>query len=383
MTRLILLFSIFIIYSFDSIAGSHWIRLVPPASNDTQQGFIRITNPSSSLTATVSIYGVDDDGNASGVLTFELAPLNTRSFNSSDLENGNQTKGLSAGFGDGIGNWQVNVYSALSLNVLGFIRTTSGFMTAIHDNAASVSNIIHTISVFNPASNTNQVSRLRISNLNSQQSSFTITGIDDNGLTLTSGVTFNLNGYQSIELTSQDLEVGNSDVGLTGSLGDGVGKWRLQVTSTRPSNVMSLLEAPGGYLSNLSSVSEEPDGFNFLSCADIDGARIFSGEDSPVYLGFFGSDFASNSVNNQFGTYGSDFQSDSIRNSFGNYGSEFATYSHLNSFSLSYPIVVKNGKSLFNLTSNSFVLNSFSLAFIDESCSFFSSSASSAFAVPK
>jgi len=42
-----------------------------------------------------------------------------------------------------------------------------------------------------------------------------------------------------------------------------------------------------------------------LTCADLDGAYVVAHDDT--YLGFFGSQFASDSINNQFGTYGNEF----------------------------------------------------------------------------
>ena len=62
-----------------------------------------------------------------------------------------------------------------------------------------------------------------------------------------------------------------------------------------------------------------------LTCADLEGAYVFSQESTPVYLGFFGSQFASESINNSFGEFGSEFSSLSVRNDFGAYGSEFRT----------------------------------------------------------
>ena len=57
-------------------------------------------------------------------------------------------------------------------------------------------------------------------------------------------------------VTAQDLENGNSDLGLVGALGDGTGKWRLQVSSDVALQVQSLLDTPTGFLTNLSRASE-------------------------------------------------------------------------------------------------------------------------------
>lgn len=116
------------------------------------------------------------------------------------------------------------------------------------------------------------------------------------------------------------------------------------------------------------------------SCADLDGASVFSSEDRPLYLGFFGNDFARDSINNDFGDFGSEFSSTSVRNSFGNYGNDFSSVSANNNFATRPPKIVKNGKHLAYLSTNQFLdWTSFSLAIIDQSCTFFASRASPQF----
>ena len=51
-------------------------------------------------------------------------------------------------------------------------------------------------------------------------------------------------------MTAQNLEQG--DARFSGLLGDGTGKWRLEVSSDQPIQVMSLLRSPRGNITNLS-----------------------------------------------------------------------------------------------------------------------------------
>jgi len=104
-----------------------------------------------------------------------------------------------------------------------------------------------------------------------------------------------------------------------------------------------------------------------LTCSDIDGAYILSQESSATYLGFFGSVYAADSVENPYGQFGSQYQSASIRNPYGNYGSQYAQYSVANPFSLTPPIVFRSGQPIFYLTTNA-TLGGVSLAQIDEAC---------------
>lgn len=112
-----------------------------------------------------------------------------------------------------------------------------------------------------------------------------------------------------------------------------------------------------------------------LTCSQLDGAVVMSGEPTPVYLGFFGNSFASESIMNQFGTYGSRFSINSVRNQFGSYGGQFSLYSANNQFSSTPPPrIYKNGQFLAYLTTNNLRLPSVTLAQIDNSCTFFSTS---------
>jgi len=111
-----------------------------------------------------------------------------------------------------------------------------------------------------------------------------------------------------------------------------------------------------------------------LTCTDLDGAYIYSQEATPVYLGFFGSQFAADSIMNEFGTYGSQFNSLSVRNEFGTYGSSFSTYSANNNLTSTPPRIFKNGALIGYLTTNSLIVGGVSLADIDSSCTFYSTS---------
>ena len=55
---------------------------------------------------------------------------------------------------------------------------------------------------------------------------------------------------QSRTFSAWDLESGGGD--LQGALGDGAGKWQLEVASAQPIAAMGLLESPTGHLTNLS-----------------------------------------------------------------------------------------------------------------------------------
>lgn len=84
---------------------------------------------------------------------------------------------------------------------------------------------------FNPASNADQLSYLRISNTSSTAGKITVDGICDNGVASKTPASFNLDAGKSVLLTSIDIEVGNAAKGMGNGLGScNGGKYRLSVT---------------------------------------------------------------------------------------------------------------------------------------------------------
>ena len=179
-------------------------------------------------------------------------------FNSDDLENGNAEKGLSDGVGAGEGAWRLQLSSELDIEVLSYIRTTDGFLTAMHDTVPSAGGR-HRVAFFNPGSNASQVSWLRLVNPGEEAAEVSIVGVDDQGESPGSEVTTTIPAGASRTYTAADLESGGE--GLEGALGDGEGKWRLLVESAQPIVAIGLLSNSVGHLSNLSTApGREPQG---------------------------------------------------------------------------------------------------------------------------
>jgi len=368
-----------------ALANNITLNYVPPASNADQQGFIRIANETSTQ-ASVTILPIDDAGNIKAALNIVLSANETRTLNSTDIESGNGSKGVPVGTGQGVGNWRFAISSVSQISAMGLVRSPSGFLNSIHDIAPNyLSATLHEVGMFNPAKNVNQQSKLRLSDNSGAPNTFVITGVDDSGRNA-GNLSITVPAFATATLTSVDLEQGNAELGLTGALGAGAGKWRLVISSTQSASVLGLMELPGGYISNISSLANPPaatssSSNNSVTCTDLDGASVFSQEEIPVYLGFMGSSFASSSINNLFGSFGSQFGSNSIRNQFSTYGSQFGLYSANNSLSTSPPVFVKNGKILAFLSTNTTLASMpvVSLAVIDSKCSFSAASPAKAF----
>ena len=237
-----------------TVQGPARVALFPSASDPLgREGFVRVINRSGEA-GEVSVEAIDDSGAVLGTAVLSIAGNATAHFNSSDLEDGNPDKGLSGGVGSGEGNWRLLLDSELEFEVLSYIRTGDGFLTAMHDVAPSVGGA-YRVAIFNPARNPHQVSGLRLVNPGDEDAEVTIEGTDDSGASSASEVSFGIPAGKSITLPALELEKGGE--GLVGRLGEGMGKWRLRVQSDRPIVVMSLLESPTGHLTNLSTVPDQ------------------------------------------------------------------------------------------------------------------------------
>ena len=144
----------------------HRVGLLPAAARWTgekgYQGFVRVINRSDD-DGEVRIDAYDDEGTHRGPVTLAIGAQETKHFNSEDLEAGNAGKGLSEGIGAGEGDWRLEFTSTLDIEVLGYIRTGDGFLTSMHD-VAPATEAGHRVVTFNPGSNVNQASRLRVVN---------------------------------------------------------------------------------------------------------------------------------------------------------------------------------------------------------------------------
>ena len=206
---------------------------------------------------TVSIEAFDDHGQSYGPVTLSLGANETAHFDSHDLENGNPVEGLTGGTGAGEGDWRLDLTTEIDIDVLAYIRANDGFLTSMRD-AAPWEDGGHRLAIFNPGSNLNQESLLRLVNIGEADATAAITGTDGTGAPGT--LTVDVPTGAARTYTASELESGSA-TGLDGSLGDGAGKWQLAVRSEQAVTALSLLSSPDGLLTNLSTIpANETDG---------------------------------------------------------------------------------------------------------------------------
>ena len=226
----------------------HRVPFIPAAAGP-YEGLVRVINRSAEA-GVAAIEATDDEGNRFGPGRLPLRPRQAVLLTSADLENGNDVKGLAGAVGPGEGDWRLALTSVLDLQVLSYVRSEGGFVSAMHDLAPIAVDGSHRVVYFNPASNRRHVSKLRLANDGEQTAAVTITGLDDRGAQ-SGTVTLAVPAMSATTFTSAQLEAGGE--GLAGSLGDGYGKWRLRVESDVPLAVMSLVESRDGHLVNVST----------------------------------------------------------------------------------------------------------------------------------
>ena len=237
-------------YSSATGPPRQYVYLFPSDAEPSREGFVRVINHSAEG-GEVTIEAIDDTGRRFDTVTLSIDARETVHFNSGDLEAGNTDKGLSGRTGSGQGDWRLELSSERDIEVLSYIRTVDGFVTSMHDIVPAHGDV-HRVAIFNPGSNQAQVSRLRIVNPTDELARITVRGRDDEGSAGNDEISVSLDAGAAMEVSAAELESGTS--WLNGELGDGSGKWRLEVESEQAIVAMSLLESPTGHLTNLSSV---------------------------------------------------------------------------------------------------------------------------------
>ncbi len=239
-------------------------------------GFVRIVNQADQP-GTVRIIPFDDAGNRAASAEMPFRAREARHFNIYDLELGDKHPGRAEARDlneEGIGppakgHWRLDVDTDLDVRALAYIRTSDGFLTAMHDVLPRDAQGRLAVHFFNPGSNTRSESRLRLINTGQHSETVTIEGIDDRGRSEAS-MTATLAAGEACTLTAVNLEggaaLGHRERGgceFTGSLGNGSGKWHLFITASQSIVGMSLLYQTNlvgtqTYMTNLSTSGATP-----------------------------------------------------------------------------------------------------------------------------
>ena len=207
---------------------THTVPHVPSAAAQGHAGLVRIESRSA-FPGAVRIVAVDDAGQRTEAGELTLSARAAAEFNVQALELGDATLGL-PGTGPGEGGWRLELTTELDIEARAYARS-DGLVTALHD-AWLVSGEELELPLFHASGEARQ-SALRLVNAGGEPAAITIRGVDDEGITAGT-TTVELGPWEARSYSGSELE-GGSAAGLSGSLGDGAGKWRLLLSAERGS----------------------------------------------------------------------------------------------------------------------------------------------------
>ena len=238
-------------------SGAHIVPFFPTASDARPMGLVRVVNLSDE-SGTVDIVATDAAGQRFDDVSLAIGAHETVHFDADDLEMGNADVGLTGGTGAGQGDWRLELTGELDIEVQAYVRTPAGAFAEMYETGAGDGERFR-IPTFNPGENAHQVGLLWLFNPGDESVTATVQGTDDLGQSPGPGVSIELPAGEARTYTAAELESGAAR-GLTGSLGDGVGKWRLAGEASSPVRAMSLISSPTGHLTNLSTVPAHASG---------------------------------------------------------------------------------------------------------------------------
>ena len=247
----------------------HTVPYVPSSAAEGHAGLVRIESRSS-RSGEVRVVAVDDAGQRVEAGRLTLGAGAAVEFEMAAMESGDAAPGL-AGTGPGQGDWRLELTTELDIEARAYARSDD-FVTALHD-AVLLSGEVE-LPFFNPGGDARR-SVLRLANARGEPTTVSVRGVDDAGRA-GGPVTAELGPWEARSYAASELESGSA-AGLTGSLGDGDGRWRLTLSADRGSAYATnlLLDGSGVLSSVPGGVSRG--GFHrvplFPSASDGEGRR--------------------------------------------------------------------------------------------------------------
>ena len=229
-----------------SRGGFHRVPLLPSASDGVgRRGLVRVVNRSAA-SAEVSIEAFDATDRAYEELRLALEAESSAEFDATDLEQGNAEKGLTGSTGPGEGDWWLELTSASDIEVLSYVDTASGPLSAVRGTAGVET---ATGMRYEAVLLSGEASELRLLNAGGEMVEVRVSGTDDGGAP-GGPVEVTLEPWVARTLAWGMLSEGEG--GLRGALGSGTGSWRLSLESDGEIDVLSLVRGAGGMLSDVS-----------------------------------------------------------------------------------------------------------------------------------
>lgn len=207
-------------------------------------GLLRLVNLTPK-TATAVISQRNSPTPASDTVTVELPAHQARTYATHELSSG-AAPGLIGSLGDQDGEPQLTIQSEAGVLAVNLAASAAGHLTNLPLPASA--RTTHTVPLFlSAAAAHGRQSVVRVVNRNDTAGQVRIQAIDDAGHAY-HALNLALASNATVEFDSNDLELGNPDIGLTGITGRGEGDWRLELDSELEVQVWSFVRTPDGLL---------------------------------------------------------------------------------------------------------------------------------------
>ena len=114
----------------------------------------------------------------------------------------------------------------------------------------------YTLPLVMSGSNAAQQGFVRIINRSDRAGTVRIRAIDDSGRRFPP-VSLSIDAMETVHFNSQDLEEGNTSKGLSGSVGDGHGDWRLELGTDLDIEPLAFVRTSDGFVTSVHGVVDE------------------------------------------------------------------------------------------------------------------------------
>ncbi|MCY3840622.1 MAG: hypothetical protein OXH09_18565, partial [Gammaproteobacteria bacterium] len=233
----------------------HRLALFNPAEAADQASRLRIVNAGDPVRVTIT--GLDDEASPSGEVVVSVSGGASRMLAAHELETGGMFDGA---LGDGAGRWRLFVSADGPITVMNLLEGAQRQLvnlgsTPINPDASGV----HRVPLFPGTSDAaGRRGVVRVVNRSDRSGSVEVDAADDSD-TDYEPVTLTLGSRAAVQFDADDLETGNSDLGLAGAVGPGSGDWRLSLSSDLAIEVLSYVRTDhDGFLTPMQGVAPAP-----------------------------------------------------------------------------------------------------------------------------
>ena len=243
------------------------VNFFQPVDETGRVGYLALNNSETSP-VTVTLTAQDDTGAAApgGSVTIDLDPLQSRYLSSTNLEAG--TSGVTGAFGDGSGFWHIGVEATGTIVVQNFLYTPDGALNELSTALTAEDDGTYRVKFFTEPGASVFDTRLRLRNLSASAGTVTVTAVDSGGNDVPGTALIDLPAMTAVVVSSADLASGNTELGVSGGIGQGDGFWILTLDADVSIAAIAIALADGGQIADIGSGVTISASTVLTACAD-------------------------------------------------------------------------------------------------------------------